>query len=339
MPQVDPAEFYKTLEKGEVTSRLFLLHGEEPFLLNQSLQILKGISLGDGLADFNLNIFHADDLNLEALIDTLQTLPVMAANRVVIVRGVQSLNEKAWDQLESFIVNPMEASVLILTADKLDKRKKSVKKIFENAITVEFRRPYENEMPGWVKYLAETYKLKLEDEAVVLLARLVGTQLTEVDQELSKLKNYVGERLKVTVEDVAATVSHSREESVFALTDAIADNDRVAALMQVVRLLDQGQNEIGVVSLIARHLRALMGILEGQKQGLSGPKLANSAGVPAYFLHKYVNQSRKWSMRRLEDAFLVLSDTDLALKSSPLSSHIWLENLIIRTCIPAESRA
>jgi DNA polymerase-3 subunit delta len=37
-------------------------------------------------------------------------------------------------------------------------------------------------------------------------------------------------------------------------------------------------------------------------------------------------------MKKLESSFLILTETDKALKSSPMSAHIWLENLILKTC-------
>ena len=162
--------------------------------------------------------------------------------------------------------------------------------------------------------------------------RLVGNQLSEIENEVCKLQDYLGERTEVTVEDVTQCVSRKREESVFNLTASIANGDRSESLGHLVQLLDQGQNEIGIVQMIARHMRILLLLKQGQEFGLAGPKLAQHAQVPNYYLKDYASQARGWSAKKLENSLLVLADTDRALKSSPLSSHIWLENLILRTC-------
>jgi DNA polymerase-3 subunit delta len=73
-----------------------------------------------------------------------------------------------------------------------------------------------------------------------------------------------------------------------------------------------------------------MALKRGQEEGLYGAKLANVAQVPPYFLDQYLEQTKVWTLRHLEKSLAVLAETDKALKSSPLSSHIWLENMILR---------
>ena len=103
-------------------------------------------------------------------------------------------------------------------------------------------------------------------------------------------------------------------------------------MIQLVRLLDQGQSEMGIVALVARHMRILLMVKQGESLGLGGPKLAQHAQVSPYFLNDYAKQARLWTSKKLESSLLILAETDKALKSSPLSAHIWLENLIYRTC-------
>jgi DNA polymerase-3 subunit delta len=100
----------------------------------------------------------------------------------------------------------------------------------------------------------------------------------------------------------------------------------------LANLLDHGQNEVGVLALISRHVRILKLVADGLREGLSGPKLASRAGVSPYFLKSYVDQARAWSDRKIEHTFQALVDTDRALKSSPVASHIWLENFVVQTC-------
>jgi DNA polymerase-3 subunit delta len=79
-------------------------------------------------------------------------------------------------------------------------------------------------------------------------------------------------------------------------------------------------------------MRILLMIKQGMDQNLAGQRLATFAQVPTYYLQDYVQQARRWSVKKLENSLLILAETDRALKSSPLSSHIWLENMILKTC-------
>lgn len=253
---------------------------------------------------------------------------------VVILKESHDLTEKEWAQLEKNFQSPVDSTVFVLTASKVDKRKKAIKTLIDKAAALEFKRPYENQIPQWIKYISAQYEMSIQDDAIQLLHKLVGQHLTEIDSELKKLKSYIGAKNYIEVSDVAAVVSRAKEESVFDFTNSIGSNDRVLALENLVHLMDQGQSEVGVVALIARHIRLLLMVKKGLDQGLYGAKLASYAQVPPYFVENYVHQSRLWTSRRLEEALCYLSETDKALKSSPLSSHIWLENLVLKICVP-----
>ena len=335
MPQLDPQQFYQSVEKSLETQKfspLYFFFGEEPYLVAQAVNYLKVCALHGGAADFNFSSYYAADAELSNVCDEVETLPMMAPRRVVILREVQDLTEKEWETLEPLFQSPVETSTFILVGSKIDKRKRIMKLLLEQASYVEFKRPYENQIPGWIRHICKGHGLEISDEALGLLHRLAGNHLAEIESEVKKLKDYLNDRTDIQIEDVAQCVSQKREESVFELTEQIASQDRIGSLTQLVRLLDQGQSEMGIVALIARHFRILLMIKQGEGLGLSGPKLAAHAQVSPYFLNDYLKQSRLWTSKKLESSLLILAETDKALKSSPLSSHIWLENLIYRTC-------
>lgn len=343
MPQLEPQQLYQAIEKSiesEKFSPLYFFYGDEPYLISQAVQYLKVCALHGGAADFNFNSYFAGDVEMSQVRDEVETLPMMAPRRVVLLREVHDLSDKEWAELEPLFESPVDSSVFVLVGGKVDKRKRFFKHLIEQAVNVEFKKPFENQVPGWIRHICKAHSLTISDEAVQLLHRLVGNQLTEIESEIKKLQEFVaGKEGHVELEDVAQVVSKKREESVFDLTDSIASGDKVNSLVQLVQLLDQGQNEIGIVHLVARHMRILLMIKQGIEQGLAGQRLATFAQVPSYYLQDYVKQAREWSVKKLESSLLVLAETDRALKSSPLSAHIWLENLVLKTCSLHQSQA
>lgn len=331
MAQIEAQKFYTDLEKGSLAP-VYLIYGEEPYLQHQAVERFKYAVLSPDTLDFNFNQYYAGDADVSHIRDAVELLPMMAPRRLVILKESQELNDGEWAELEPVLQSPVESTVFAIFASKLDKRKKAVKLLLEKAQCLEFKKPYENQIPAWIKHIAATLEMELSDEAIHLVHKLVGNHLTEIESELRKLADFVGERRRVEVPDVAAAVSRTREENVFDFARAIGESDRVKALEQLVHLLDQGQSEVGIVALVARHLRLLITIKKGQDDGLYGGKLASFAQVPPYFLDQYLEQSRMWTVPKLEQALSVLADTDKALKSSPLSSHIWLENMVMKTC-------
>lgn len=335
MPTIDSRQFYEEVEKSlheQKFSPIYLLHGDEPYLIQQALNYLKVCALHGGAADFNFTSYYAADAEISRVRDEVETLPMMSSRRVVVLREIQDLTDKEWSELESLIEAPVETSVFILVGSKLDKRKKVLKTLLDTAVSLELKKPYENQIPGWIRQIAKVHHLTMTDEAIQLLHRLAGNHLMEIEAEIKKLSDYLGERKEAELEDVSQCVSKKREESVFEFANSIAKADQAQALVQLAGLLDQGQNEIGIVSMVARHVRILLLIRQGIEMELGGQKLAAHAQVPTYFLSDYVQQGRQWTTKKLESALLILAETDKALKSSPLSAPIWLENMVFRTC-------
>ena len=81
---------------------------------------------------------------------------------------------------------------------------------------------------------------------------------------------------------------------------------------------------------MARHFRLLYQLKRHQSAGVTGPKLAQALQIPPYFLKQYLDQGRHWTETQIEQVLVILSETDRALKSSPVSAHIWLENLVLK---------
>lgn len=331
MAQIEAQKFYRDLEESRL-SPLYLIYGEEPYLLQQALERFKVAVLDVNTVDFNYNQYYAGDAEIGHVRDAVEQLPMMAPRRLVILREAQELTDREWTELEPVFQAPVESTVFAVFASRIDKRKKAIRLLMDKAQCLEFKKPYENQIPSWIRHIASALGIEIADDAIHLLHKLVGNHLTEIESELKKLIEYVGDRKTIELADVAAAVSRTREESVFDFARAVGESDRVKALEQLVRLMDQGQSEVGIVALVARHIRLLMVIKNGQEQGLYGSKLAAHAQVPPYFLDQYLQQTKLWSMRKLERTLVVLAETDKALKSSPLSSHIWLENMVLKVC-------
>jgi DNA polymerase-3 subunit delta len=320
-----------SIARGEIYP-LYFFHGDETYLIDEAMVALEMAAIGEGLRDFNLNTFYGQEADPSQIRDAVETLPMMSKVRLVVIKDAQELSEKDWDLLMPLIDEPVPSTALICIASKVDKRKKYMKRFLEGGIVIEFKRPFENQIPDWIRSIARKHDLKLGSDAVDLIHQLVGSNLSDINAEIKKLAGYVGEKKQAGVDEVLQVVSRVRLDSVFDLTDAIGQNDRVRALDCLVNLLENGQNEVGVLALISRHVRILKLVSDGLKEGLSGGRLSSRAGVAPYFLKSYVDQSQRWNVRKTETTFKALLDTDRALKSSPVAAHIWLENFIIQTC-------
>lgn len=333
----------RSLQQSFTTGKIYPAYtiiGEDSYLVQEAALTIKNHFKDIGLNfDFNFESLYATEKKVVDIVDVMETLPMMSPYRLVMVKEAQAIKEKDWDLIKKSIEKGLSKTVVVFIYEsKIDKRKKTYKWLGTNTQMVEMATPYENQIPTWIHYIAKKHELVLDQGAALQLLHLVGVDLSELQNEVVKLKSYYHQqKTNLVIDDVLKVVSKKRIESIFDLTAAVAMGDKARSLMLLSELLNQGQNEVGIISLIGRHMRIVRKVLENQGFNQSSKQLSAKVGVSPFFIDKYIQQSRYWSADKMLTIFDLLLDTDKALKSSPLSSKIWLENFIIQTCALAKN--
>jgi len=121
-------------------------------------------------------------------------------------------------------------------------------------------------------------------------------------------------RRAVTSDDVDDLIADTRERSVFELTDAIGAADRARALAAVSSLCDQRESAVGVVVMLARHIRQLSLVHAMRAANTPRNEWGSRLGVPPFIVDKIVAQARAYSPAALAAATRRLAEADRALK-------------------------
>lgn len=311
----------------------YLLHGEDSYLMRESLREIKTASGVLSCEDFNYDVFYAKEDSVNQVEQALLQHPVMAERRLVEIRQGQHLADKDWEVLlQAFTKNQgANPNVLVIECDKIDKRKKNIKQFLNYAAAVELKKPYDSEIPQWILRLASKHQLTLQQDAVELLQKRIGSDLSDLDRELAKLKTHFlsfGGPLNAGL--LQPVVPKLRQQNVFELAEAIGCRDFYRASENLNSLLNLGESPVMLVSMLARHFRILLKLNLGLNKGLMGTVLAQSVGVPPFFLKDYLKQSKLWKQWELLQGLELLAETDRAIKSSAFRDKIWLERLIFK---------
>ena len=320
------------LSKSSLPSPSYFIFGQESFLIEKALKLLQSKTVSKDLEDFNVEKFDAQNASATEVKNAVMTLPMMASHRFVLFQNVHKLQNQDWEVLTSFIEKPMDSCVLVLVAEKVDQRKKYFKTLSRHCVCVELKTLYDRQIPMWIENMVAKKGLQINPGAKALLHQWVGSNLHEIQNEIFKLKSYMGHRSHICEDDIMKVVSRSRVHSIFELTHAIGERDASTALILLARLLQSGESEVAILILVLRHIRTLGMIQKAQSQGLNGAKLSSTVGIHPFFLKQYQQQSRLWSPSKIKSAIHLLHNTDRALKSSSINSHIWLENFIFQSC-------
>jgi len=323
-------QFVQAVRAGRIPPRL-LLHGEEGYLVEQAARLVIAAAVPPADRDFNLTVVHGRDLKGQVLFDQARTLPVFAQHRLVVIRNVHEAPADELEAFAAFLDDPVPETLLLATAAGIDKRRKFFQKFAQCGEVIEFRRLYENQLPQFIRERARELGRNFTGPALKLFSLRVGTNLAEVVGELEKLVSYVGDGEFIEEADVAAVVSDTRAESVFALTDALGNGDCATALRLLNRLLDDGQPPLVILAMLTRHFRQLWKGRELLAQGVAQKELPRRIGVNPYFLSGLLAQARRCSDLQLRTAFPRFLEVDLALKSAG-DPRAHLERLVLDLC-------
>ena len=313
-------------------SPLYFIMGQEVFLIKESLRKIQSHILPPESLDFNYEVFCCGEVEMERVYEAVETLPVFSKQRVVVCEEAHRLKESDWKTLKPLIKNPVETCVLVFVSSNPDKRKKVIKELISFCEVISANTPKEAEWSRWLKWMAEKEELSFSDSAAALIREYACYDLMHLETEVKKLKNLLGSKKNISAEDILNVLPRVRPENIFDLSKAIGQKNLSSALVCLARLLEDNHNEVGVLSLISRHIRILARVKEGVKKGHTEQTLCNKTGVPRFFIRDYIKESNLWTSQKLFSTIEILKATDKALKSSPVSAHIWLENFIIKTC-------
>jgi len=304
MPAITPAVVRKQIASG-ATAPLYMLVGADDVEKSAVAGEFAGV-VEEGLEAFNVDRLYGGETKVDALVDTAQTLPMMAPRRIVIIFEAEKLlmpkrEGKAADEeqarLEAFIESAPDHATVVFVCGPLDMRRRVPKLLVKHAQVVDCG-TIESEADAdlWVKTRAARDKINLEPAAVRALVERAGLDIVRLRSGLERVALYAMGQPKVTVDDVRQVVSAGPQaEEDFGIANAIRNGDPGEAVRQLNASLDAG-------------------------------------GVPFMLMGQLRWVAEKMPPQRVRPAIDAVFRTDLALKSSGGDPRILLERLVVELC-------
>jgi len=313
---------------------VYILHSAQPLLIQRAIKAITDAAVPENMRGFNLDVMQGKGGSGASIASAAQTLPMMAERRMVLVRDISAMPAAELKKLIPYIQAPSQSTVFVATALKLDKRIKFFSIAKKAGYLHELQAP--RNVIGWVKTEAKQRRVALQGNAAARLADVVGKDLSRLALALEQLSLYAGDR-PVSGNDVDDLIAETREQSVFELTDAIGDGDLKRALRGVAALCNQRQSAIGVVVMLARHMRQIGWCHVGKAEGVGKGQLARLVGAPPFAVERLMGQTHRYSANAVAIALEKLCAADSAFKGyggtsktlgRDLTERVLLERLV-----------
>lgn len=326
----------KTLTRAELERSLrerfeplYLLVGPERYLRRAAVQSISDVALSTTLIrEFNESSFSLLTDSVQSAIAAAEQLPMMSDRRVVRVRDFARLRDADEDVLISYLANPSPSTVMIFTADDLDKRKKSTKALLECCTVVDFSPLRDSEAKAWAKTYLKTLKTSADDQVLSEIINLVGTDVQTLANEIDKLGSAALDNDgRITIELVDELIGRSRELSNFELGDHLLANNRKRALETLHRLLDDGAEPVMLIGLIAgNYHRLALGKHLFARGGRD--EVFRAVSMPPFKRDAYIATLQRNDAKKIARGIQLTAAADLAIKTSQATPRLQLEMLV-----------
>jgi DNA polymerase III subunit delta len=322
---------------------VYILAGEEAFLRDQVLAELRASALGSGVAAFNEDKFTAGDVPIDAILRAAQTLPMMSKFRFVLVRNLDRYEEgesaqEAYEKLLAYLENPSPTTCVVLTATKLDGRRKLSAVAKKKDIIVDCAPLSERELTLWSIATAKTKGAQLDAETAALLVALTGTDMGTLGDAIERLALYVGakasgEPARIDADVVRTCVVRLRAEDTWALVDAVGERNLSGCLRIFRDCYDPKDRGLPMLGAIAWSVRQILNFTLARARGVGVDEAARSAGV---FMPQRAREMDKrmkvLTPQELSRWLTLIAETDAALKGSKRPAEATLETLLMKMC-------
>lgn len=329
-PPKDKPDFGESIRSGKLAP-IYCLHGAERFLVDRALADIRAVALGGpaaAFASFNHDVFDLRETPISTVVNTARTLPMMAARRLVVGKGIDGVKADELEPLLAYIGDPNPQACLVLVGDKVDTRFKAFQALRKAGFLHEFAPLRDREVTAWLVREAQTRGVKLAPDAATALADAAGPEMGRLAQALEQLALYAGAGQTVTLEHVEDLIPETRQRSVFELTKAIAVGNTEGALRILANMFRNREPPLRVQFMLARQLRQIWRAKELAAAGMPRDQIAGAVGVPPFFVDDVLVPARRMSNQALARGFERLYKADRALKSSRIDGELLLSRLV-----------
>ena len=343
MPTASPEKLLERLARGKSIGAVVLI-GTDHYLREMCRNQIIETCVPEGARDWALARLGARDAGWQEILQRAQTLPMLAPRQVIVVEdaeSVEKLGEKSRDEvlemLGQYLDSPAPFTVLVLEAAGLDGRQKFYKLLGEKALIVELTIGHESAAALAVQ-MAKELGAEIDRPAAALLAEILNGEPARIRIELEKLATYVQGRGRITVADVEALVVAARKNTVWQLTEMLANRKRGAALTFLDNLLREGEQPAAIVGALAWTYRKLIEARDMPAHANSY-QAARQLGMRPEAAEAALRQAHRVPKTELLTGLVALAESDSQLKSSNPDPRALMEFLIARLTAPASPGA
>ena len=350
------AEINYSAVRGHIASGkpspVYLICGDDSYLRRSSLALLKEKYMPDVLPEFNYTEFDGSDCTVDEIAAAVETLPMMAERRMVVVKDMDaaSISAEQYRKLESFLgsVGSNESCVLIFfnisvkASAKSGDRQGAMRGLIKKAGTViNCKTPSPAEITDILLSEASKTGAQISRSDASYMVERCGSDITNLLSELVKLHALCGPQGRITRAQIDANTTQSVDVKAYMLASNVISGKRGDAYRIMEELFEGRTEPVAVLAIMSGAFIDLYRAKLADSGGKNADKMAELFGDEYKGKEKRLSfsfrDSRRYSVALLRKWCTMLCRTDAALKSSRVDGRILMEKLLAEMFAAAEA--
>lgn len=342
-----------SLKTGKLSSNIYLLYGEERFLLENALKKIKKI-FGEMIN--GINYIQIDNSNISEIIADIETPAFGYSSKIIIARDTGLFQkqvkkskkensegkkqEKKDDlRLENKIATYIEEnieeinnSVVLVFVEESSDKNNLYKVIEKYGVVCNFEEQKPVDLARRIKAVCNAYKVNIDNNTLNYFIENCGTSLQDLINEIRKQIEYVGENGYITKETIDLLAVKQFESIIFDLTDNLGRKNASQAL-QVLKNLIYAKEPIQKIFItLYNHFKKIYITKLAIKDNLNIAESLKLKPNQTFLVNKYTMQSKYFKEEEIRKILQEFIDLDYKVKSGNIDINVGLEAILCRYC-------
>ncbi len=302
------------IAKGKLAP-VYVLHGEEGYYTDVLVRMMEN-ALAPDEKEFNQYILYAPETNMMQVADLCRRFPMLADRQMVIVKEMQSARVDDINRLQSYLLNPVATTVLVLVFRGAEaKGKEFMAAARKSAVIFESKKVRDYQLLPLIDSYVRERGMTVDTKAAEMLRDFIGTDLSRLYNEIDKLSVLPGTGGRITPDVVERNIGISKDFNNFELIEAIAARDARKS-MAICKYFNDNPSAnplaITVASLYGFYSDLLIALYTKDK---SDAGLVKSLGAKnEYAIRKFKTAMRLYNARQVIECIWALRQFDTRSK-------------------------
>jgi DNA polymerase-3 subunit delta len=300
--------------------KVYFLHGEEGFFIDEITKALVENVLEEHERDFNQAIMYGKDSEVLNIISEAKGYPMMAERKLVIIKEAQDL--KDFDLLESYFENPSDRTVFVINYKHktFDTRKKIAKVVAKNGLIFKSDKVKEYHLAQWISTYVKSVGYGITSKASILLSEFLGNDLSRITNELEKLFLLLEKGTDINDVHIEENIGISKDYNPFELVNAISVRD-VTKAFKIANYFEHNPKAGDLMVVIPSTFNFFTKLMRIHfLNNKSSEGVAAALKVHPFVATQHINATKVYNPKKIASNIAILHEYDLKAKGIGNSS-------------------